>query len=197
MNARVARGLLGIIGLAGLSFVLTRVVLAQQSDFSEITSRTEQTSAGTETAMILNPGKGVQRISWAVFYRGEIIGGGNGSRDKPQRLEPMTLVYNTNSRFATKRCPLGGFLVNGVTMCSRVDASYDHYSDLYFGFRGERIPSNRWVPTFNATTQAGAQAKGGTSYALVLWVMFENPDLPKVSVDPLLKYRPYADYLKP
>ena len=197
MNARVAWGLLGFVGLAGLGFGLTRVVSAQP-DFSEITSRSEQTSAGTETTMMLRPALGVQRISWAVFYRGEIIGGGNGFRDKPQRLEPITLVYNTNSRFATTRCPLGGFLVNGVTMCSRIDSSYDPYLDLTVGFPVDaKVPLNRWVPTFNATTRAGAQAKAGTKDAIVLWVMFENPDLPKASSDPPMTYRPYADYLKP
>ena len=197
MNARMVWGLLAMAGVAGLGFLVTRVAAAQPPQRSSIIAKTQQSSAGYETTMTLNPGTGVQGIKWAVFYRGEIIGGGNASRDKPERLEPITLVYNFNSRFATKGCPIGGFLVNGITMCSRKDSSYDPYFDLSIGRMTPTIASNRWIPTFNVTTRAGAQAKNGTTDAIVLWVMFETPDLSKASADPPMKYRPNADYFKP
>ena len=92
---------------------------------------------------------------------------------------------------------MGGFLVNGITMCSRKDSSYDPYFDLSFDYLTTTIPSNRWIPTFNTTTRVGAQSKNGTTDAIVLWVKFENPDLPKASADPPMKYSPYADYSKP
>jgi hypothetical protein len=162
--------------------------------FSSIKFKPSQPSAYRSTTLELRPGEGVQAVRWVIFYRGEIIGGIHISQPKPRKLEPMTLSYDSSSSFVTQHCPQGGFLLNGVTHCTKNYSGC--YEDMSFGYPFDKIPVNRWVPAYNQVSRAGAQAKNGTTEACILWVMFINPDLSISEPNPPLKFYPYADYFE-
>ena len=166
----------------------------KSSPFSSFNYSSDTFAGFNITTLKLIPGQGIQGIRWAITYRGKILGGSGQFQDKTKRLEPVVLHYNPSSQFTTKYCPSGGFLVNGQTYCSKDYSGY--FMGIGYGGQSSEIRSNRWIPTYNTLTRAGAQSATGTKEACVLWVMFINPDLPLAEPDPPLIFRPYADYFK-
>lgn len=198
MNPRFGWSFLTIVCVAAVAFYLwPRTSVSQQPQYLSIT--TEQVVSKTidsESVLTLKFGTDVQSFKWALTFQGERLAAGSILAN--HRLESKKFVYDSNSSTPTSKCPEGGFFIQDATYRSPNGEIFgvDRYM-IWFGFRGNPVRSNRWIPFFGPTSRAGAQSKHGTQDATVLWINFMNPKKQLAPAEPPLVYRPYADYYKP